>query len=117
MMGVTNRRILFDNCVPKRLAAAIDGHSVTTVSDLGWAALKDGELLERMAGRYDALVTVDRGMRHQQRLKHRPFSIVVLRARTNRYADLLPLLPILLDTLHDMKAGRVYEIGVATART
>jgi len=116
MMGPIGLRVLFDNCVPKRLAATIEGHVVASVIDLGWASLKDRELLDRMAGRYDVLVTVDRGIRHQQRLHDRPFGIVLLRARTNRFADLVPLVPALLEKLRDVKAGGVYEIGATSAR-
>jgi hypothetical protein len=66
-------RVLLDTCVPKRLATAIDGYVVASVIDLGRAALADGELLDRMAGSYDVLLTVDRGIRHQQRLHDRTF--------------------------------------------
>jgi predicted nuclease of predicted toxin-antitoxin system len=98
------------------LAAAIEGHVVANVVDLGWADLKDGELLDRMANSYDVLITVDRNIRHQQRLHDRPFSIVVLRARTNRFGDLLPLVPALLDTLSRVKAGEVHEIGAGPVK-
>jgi predicted nuclease of predicted toxin-antitoxin system len=102
---------LLDNCVPRRLAAAIEGHVVECVVDLGWAALNDGELLDRMTGRYDALLTVDRGIRHQQRLHDRPFCIVLLRARTNRLADLLPLVSMMQGILEQVQPGEVCEIG------
>jgi predicted nuclease of predicted toxin-antitoxin system len=110
-MDTARRRVLLDNCVPRRLAALIEGHTVASVVDLGWGNLKDAELLDRMAGRYDVLITVDRGIRHQQRVRGRSFSIVVLRARTNRLVDLLLLVPPLLQILKAVKAGAVHEIG------
>jgi predicted nuclease of predicted toxin-antitoxin system len=110
-MSAVGSRVLLDNCVPRRFATLIEGHTVASVIDLGWAGLKDGELLDRMASEYDVLITVDRGIRHQQRLHDRSFSVVVLRARTNRLADLLPLVPALLDILSRVKAGIVYEVG------
>ena len=66
--------MLIDNCVPKRLASAIAGHNVACVVDLGWGALPDGTLLDRIANEHDALVTVDRNIRHQQRLDGRPIA-------------------------------------------
>ena len=44
-------------------------------------------MLDRIAGRCDAFVTVDRNLPHQQRLDGRPFAVIVLRARSNRLAD------------------------------
>jgi hypothetical protein len=97
--------------VPRRLAAVITGHSAETVCDLGWGSLTDGALIERMNGRYDVLVTVDRGIRHQQRLQHRRFGVVLLRAPTNRLADLHPLVPLLLEAIDRVRAGEVLEIS------
>lgn len=114
-VSANRSRVLLDNCVPRRLATAIEGHEVASVVDLGWADLKDGELLDRMADKFVVLVTVDRGIRHQQRLHNRSLSIVVLRARTNRLADLLPLVPALLVVLNHMKPGAVHEIGATQA--
>jgi predicted nuclease of predicted toxin-antitoxin system len=69
-------RVLLDNCVPRRLAAALEGIDVTSVVDVGWARLTDRELLDVMADHYQVLVTVDRGIRHQQRLRDRAVAVV-----------------------------------------
>ena len=63
-----------------------------------------------MAGQFDVLVSVDKSIPFQQRLSKRPFAVVVLRARTNRLADLLPLVPALLKALDEVKPGEVREI-------
>lgn len=106
-------RVLLDNCIPRRLDASLKDIDVTRVLDLGWAHLNDRELLDAMAGRYNVLVTVDRGIRHQQRLHDRPIAVAVLRARTNRLADLLPLIPALRQVLGQMRLGEVHEVGGA----
>ncbi len=103
-------RVLLDNCVPWRLGDEISGHEVSSVIDLGWADLKNGALLDAMAGRFDALVTVDRSVPYQQRLHDRPFAVLLLRAKSNRLADLRPLLPSLLRALDEVKPGEVREI-------
>jgi hypothetical protein len=103
-------RVLLDNCVPWRLADKCRVHDVASVIDLGWDTLKDGPLLDAMVGRFDALVSVDKSLPFQQRLADRPFAVIVLRAKTNRLADLLPLVPELLRALKEMKAGEVREI-------
>ncbi len=104
-------RVLLDNCVPRRLAGLLDGIDITSSVDIGWANLTDRDLLDAMVGRYDVLVTVDRGIRHQQRLHDRPVAIALLRARTNRLADLAPLVPALRSALGQMRFGEVHEIG------
>jgi hypothetical protein len=65
-----------------------------------------------MSGGFEALVTVDKSLRHQQNLGIRPFGVIVLRAKTNRIADLLPLVPELRAVLNEIRPGEVREIGI-----
>jgi hypothetical protein len=78
---------------------------------MGWADLDDGPLLDMMAGRFDVLVTVDKSIPKQQRLDDRPFAIVILRAKTNRLADLLPLVPALRTGVLKLRPGQVREVA------
>lgn len=78
---------------------------------MGWGDLDDGPLLNAMAGRFDALVTVDKSLPKQQRIDNRPLAVVVLRAKTNRLEDLLPRVPKLRAVLEDALPGQVYEIS------
>jgi hypothetical protein len=64
-----------------------------------------------MAGEIDALITVDRGLPFQQRLRERPFAVIVLRAKSNRLDALRPLVPALLQVLDEVKPGEVREIA------
>jgi hypothetical protein len=100
-------RLLLDECVDRRLARDITGHEVSTVVGLGWAGVRNGALLQRCAGRFDAFVTVDRNLAFQQRTDALTFGVVVLRARSNRLADLRPLVPILLQQLTALQPGEV----------
>jgi hypothetical protein len=54
---------------------------------------------------FDVFVTVDRKLASQQNLSVLALAIVVLRARTNRLADLRPLVPTLLVVLPQAKPG------------
>lgn len=105
-------RVVLDHCVPRRLGGSLGGHAVTTVGALGLADLDDGPLLDRLAGACDAFVTVDRRLPAQQRLGGRPFAVLVLRARTNRLADLGPLVPALLAALATAPPGQATIVGV-----
>ena len=48
-------RVLFDECVPRALRNDLPGHEVKTVAELGWAGVKNGELLRRAAAEFDLL--------------------------------------------------------------
>ena len=103
-------RVLLDGCVPKGLRKSLSGHEVRTAPEMGWGDLDNGELLDAMTGHFDALVTVDKRLPQQQHTKDRPFGVVVLRAKSNRLADLLPLVPDLVATLSTLRAGEVKEV-------
>lgn len=104
-------RILLDACVPRRLANELLGHEVRTAPEMGWADLDEGPLLDAMEGLFDVLVTVDKNLPKQQRVSTRPFGIVVLRAKTNRLADLLPLVPALRVAVEELRSGEVRELA------
>jgi predicted nuclease of predicted toxin-antitoxin system len=104
-------RVLLDGCVPSRLAAELQDHEVNTAPKMGWADLDEGPLLDAMAERFDVLVTVDKSLPKQQRIDNRPLAVVVLRAKTNRLVDLLPLAPKLRAVLENARPGQVYEIS------
>lgn len=104
-------RVLLDACVPRRLAAALPSHEVQTAPKMGWGDLDDGLLLDAMAGRFDVLVTVDKNLPNQQQLSNRPFAVIVLRAKTNRLEDLLPLVPALNLATKELRPGQVRELA------
>jgi hypothetical protein len=78
---------------------------------MGWGDLDNGDLLDAMEGHFDAFVTVDKRLPQQQHLSGRPFRVVVLRAQSNRLADLVPLVDDLLAALSKLDAGEVTEVA------
>jgi hypothetical protein len=83
-------RVLLDECVPRALRNDIPGHEVRTVADIGWAGVKNGELLRLAAAEFDLLITVDRNLEYQQ--SSRVFRMLSLsferRATTSRFFGL-----------------------------
>ncbi|MBK7002414.1 MAG: hypothetical protein IPH35_21425 [Rhodoferax sp.] len=72
-------RILFDQGTPVPLRQALTGHSVSTAYELGWATLKNGELLRSAEEQgFEVLVTTDTNLRYQQNLAARQIAVVVL---------------------------------------
>ena len=63
---------------------------------MGWTSVRNGELLQRVSEAFDVFITVDRNLAFQQRLDRLPVPVIVLRAKSNRLADLLPLIDSLV---------------------
>lgn len=103
-------KIVLNSCVPAPFRHSIAGHQVFTSHYLGFGDLQDKELLDRLEGKYDALVTCDRGIPWQQNFAGRNIAIVVLKTRTNKMQDLLGLVPKLLAVLDRVKPGEVLEV-------
>jgi hypothetical protein len=59
-------RILLDECVPRRLKHELGDHEVRTVTEMGWAGMKNGALLQLAAESFDVLLTTDRNLAFQQ---------------------------------------------------
>jgi hypothetical protein len=78
---------------------------------MGWSAIKNGELLSLVSGQFDVFVTVDRNLSFQQNIKDLRIAVMVLRARTNRLSDLLPLVSDLPAAIAEAKPGEVRMIG------
>ena len=104
-------KILLDECVDRRLATHISSHDVKTVPQMGWAGIKNGDLLTLTQHSFEVFVTVDRNLSFQQNLTNYNIAVIILRARTNRLQDLRPLVPELLTSLSSAKRGDVLWIG------
>ncbi len=89
----------------------LEGHAATTVVGRGWAGIKNGDLLRRMRGEYDALITMDQGIAFQQNLAALPFGVLLVLAPSNRMVHLQPLVPAILETLPGLKPGQLRRIG------
>jgi hypothetical protein len=106
-------RILLDECVPRRLRQELPGHDVRTVPEMGRSGKKNGESLQLMVGQgFEVLLTVDRGLRHQQNLQAAGVAVVVVVAASNRLADLLPLMASVQAALPSLHPGDVVEVTV-----
>ena len=104
-------RVLLDECLPRRLRDGLGGHTVSTVAEMGWAGVKNGELLRLAAPRFDVFLTVDGSIKYQQNIRAHRIFVVTLRAKSNDIEALLPLMPIVRDVLPEAEPGRVAEIG------
>jgi hypothetical protein len=104
-------RVLLDECVDWRFAREIVGHDVRTARQMGWTAIKNGELLALASKQFDVFVTVDRNVSFQQNLATVRVGVVVLRSKSNRLADLRPLAPRVMEAIEETRPGVVILVG------
>ncbi len=71
-------KIIIDECVPSIVKRELPSHNIVTVQEMGWAGIKNGELLKLVVGEFDILITSDKNLRHQQNLKALELKVILL---------------------------------------
>jgi hypothetical protein len=104
-------RVLFDQGTPTPLRKHLSTHQVTTAFELGWSALKNGELIAQaeQCG-FEALVTTDQNLKYQQNLTARRIAIVVL--STTSWPRIQQHLAVVLEALDATVAGTYLEVRI-----
>jgi hypothetical protein len=103
--------ILLDENLPVDLAVQLTGHQVDSVAGAGWTGIQNGRLLRLADERYEAFITMDRSLEHQQNLALLSLRIVLLRAPSNRMLHLRPLIPFVLEALRTIQPGELVSVG------
>jgi len=95
-------KLLLDEQMPRKIARHFsENHSVDHVQTIGWGGIKNGALLRLAAENgYDAVISADKNMSHQQNEDDLKISVVVLQVQQLRIQELIVLLPIALQRLH-----------------
>lgn len=71
-------RILLDEMLPPQLRDMLDEYEISSVQEMGWTGIKNGELLKRASRSFDVFLTADKNLRYQQNLKNLAVAIIVL---------------------------------------
>lgn len=104
-------KLLLDENLPPAYRSRLAGHEVFTVAFMGWRGKKNGDLLALLADAgFDALLTMDRTMPHEQNLKRLRCAVIVLEAESNQLRDLDQLVPNLLATLKELVPCSVVRV-------
>lgn len=88
-------KILIDEQLPVKLKYRFTelGYDVSTVRDMNWLGFKNGQLIKTMIiYHFDVLLTNDKNLYYQQRIKDLEICILNVNSKTNRYHDILNLL-------------------------
>ena len=104
-------KLLLDKCVTRHLKRDLIGHEAKTVAEAGFRGLENGDLLRAASGKYEVLITVDRNLRHQQKIRDLQIAVLVIEANGIKYSDVKPLIPKVLLALETIKAGDVVSIS------
>ena len=104
-------RLLLDESLPSRLRRSLPGHAVKTVVEMGWGGIRNGTLLALASEQFDAFVTADKNLPHQQNIANLPIAVVVLAARSNELLHLLPLVSRLEETLASLQPCTLARVG------
>jgi hypothetical protein len=98
-------KVLLDECLDRNLGPHLAGCTVKTAPAMGWAGIKTGALLSLAQAEFDVFLTMDRNLAFQQNLPRYDIAVVVMRAKSNRLADLLPLIPKVLAAVPSAPRG------------
>jgi predicted nuclease of predicted toxin-antitoxin system len=107
-------RVLLDENMPRKLTRLFDAGDVEvqTIAQRGWRGKQNGELLRAAQNEFDVFVTVDRGIPHQQNLSRFNIGIILIEARSNRFADLAPLMEHVNETAKQVMKGELITVSV-----
>ena len=101
-------KILLDESVPRLVKLRLPHLEISTVQEMGWAGIRNGELLRRAEAQFAILVTADQNLRFQQNLSGRKLAILIL--PTNQVPLVTQLLPAIETAITTLRPGSVVEI-------
>jgi len=108
-------RILLDECLPVKLKYRFQEIApdfwVSTVTGKGWTGIKNGKLLEIAQKEFEIFVTIDQSLSYQQKLSKYSIAVIALKAKSNRYNDLLEFIQPASEVIKTAEAGKFYEIA------
>jgi hypothetical protein len=81
-------KILLDECVPWPLSRQLKSHQCTNPHRLGWAGLRNGDLLAEAETKFEVFITSDQSLRYQQNRKGR--GLAILELWTNDWRSIQP---------------------------
>ncbi len=105
-------RVLLDEHLDRRLKPLFaPDFEVVTVRERGWRGTQNGALLWAAQAESNALVTMDRGIEHQENRGKLALGVVILHAPSNRRQDTAPLIPRVNDALRTITPGEIVHVG------
>ena len=105
-------KLLLDECLPVDLRHLITGHDVYTARYMGWSGVKNGALLALAASNgFDAMLTADASIQHQQNPALLPIAVLILHSPSNDLGTLSRLVPDVLRSLAHLAPNAISHVG------
>lgn len=78
---------------------------------LNWGAFRNGRLLDEAEKEgFTVMLTADKSIKTQQRIKGRSIALIVLRASSNRRKTHIPMMSEVIEILATIQPGEVVEV-------
>jgi predicted nuclease of predicted toxin-antitoxin system len=104
-------KILLDECVPWPMHRLLSDHACSSVQDLGWGGIKNGDLLQRAEGEFDPFITSDQNLRYQQNLTDR--RIAILELSTNDITRIQAASTLIQEVLDNIQRNEFRQLTIA----
>ena len=101
-------KILLDECTPLVVKKRLPRADVSTVQEMGWSGVRNGELLTEADDQFGVLITTDKNLRHQQNLKK--FKLAVILLPSNQVPVVESLAPDIEMALATIQPGDFVEL-------
>jgi len=101
-------KVLLDECTPRAVKKLLPQYNISTVQELGWSGLKNGELLTAADDKFDVFITTDKNLRHQQNLTKYKLTVILL--PSNSVPAVKTVIPQTEAALITIQAGDFIEI-------
>jgi hypothetical protein len=102
------KKVILDENIPQPFRYDLDMFEVYTVGYLGWAGIKNGELINKIDGDFDVFITEDQNLRYQQNLSQRKISIIEVQVTR---LDLLRLIKdLVIEAVLQAKPGSYIQV-------
>ncbi len=88
------------------------GYNISTVRDMNWLGLKNGDLLKVMvADNFNVLITNDKNLHYQQKMDALKICVLNINSKTNRYQDVFELINKIQAKLSEIEKHLVANTG------
>lgn len=89
-------KILADECLPIRIKNVFSDFNLSTVNELGWSGLKNGELLNKAINEnFEIFLTVDQKIIYQQNISNYSIAFVIISVKQNKLEEIIQLKDLL----------------------
>lgn len=105
-------KVLLDECTPRVVKKLLPQYAISTVQEVGWSGLKNGELLKVADGKFDVFITTDKNLRHQQNLTKYKLAVILL--PSNSVPVVVAVIAEIEAALAKIQAGDFVEIPPPT---